>query len=627
MQPLLRLIAVCATFWVVLSIGRSLSGQEIVGAQWGFDGQVRTATYNLLTVEVRNPTSDPWEDALVLSRSAGVARVGLPHSVPVFLAPGQVRRVQFAVYVANETDAWSLRWEVGQLQGFDVPMARQGQAGFVLLERDGSLQAPIKNLRTFRVDSWPTTVAVTDSLEDVVVDHVPDLDGPRRQVFLDWLAKGGRLHVLLDPGGRRLRFGDGFEGFDAMAEESNPAWERLRYGAGEIYRYPLTRGMIDKGGFRRKGLEFNQLETRERDDQDIRDEAYRPDELLKDSLRQRVQPEHAWELIFLLALGFVVLVGPVHWWLVRRREVLGPRPATRRRYARGVSVDDGEQEYGEVLGSRWSPTGVGRLSGSLGWVGSIVYLVAVVMLFTWLFLRVGARGYGESTRLDTVAVAEALGGGRWDVDAISNLFVTDGDRYRVDVPGDQGVVSAGPVREPVRGRAIQGRDAHLLLDVPLFSSRPYVRRSVVSLDGPVVTTSGSWNQGVPIGRVDNWPVASEYACWIYDNAVWEVNSALAPGAVESLSNIVRSVLDRQAELASQWGDARAAPPRLMGLSLALERLGLLSKEARQAFRASRTAVLVVIAPLPDPARVSGLDMTEAGYITYIVRVPAPPRQK
>lgn len=622
MQPLPRLVTIGLTLWVVLSTAVALRSQEIVAARWGFDGRVRTATYNLLTVEVRNPTSDPWEDALVLSRSSGVARIGLEHAVPVFLAPGQTRRVQFAAYVANETDGWSLRWQAGQLQGFDVPPAREGQSAFVLLDADDGLQRPIKNLRSFPAGAFPTTVAVTDLLDDVVLDHVPDFDGPRRRAFLDWLRKGGRLHVLRDAAARPLRFGSGdFEGLDDPADEANATFERLRYGAGEIYRYPLTRAQMDKGGFRRKGLEFNPLQQRDRDERDIRDEQYRPDDGLLANLRSRVQPDHSWGLIFLLALAFVVMVGPVHWWLVRRKPEFGPRPATARAEARG-HLEAEEDGRGEVFAWRRPPGALDRLRGGLGWVGSIVYLVAVVLLFTWLFLRVGARGYGEATRLDTLAVAESLGDGRWDVDAISNLFVTSGDSYRIDVPGEQGVVSAGPVREPVRGEAVSGRGAHLVLDVPLFSAQRYVRRSIAAHAGPVVRAE-SWGRWAPAGRVEQWPDDCEFAYWISDDSCWDVDAGLRLTNPVNLGDKVRTALDRQAQLSGVWGGSPEAPPELKGQLLAFERLGLLSSEARKAFRLRRDGVLLVMTRLPEDLEVSGLDVAESGFVVYIVRVPRP----
>jgi len=594
LRPMPRPVFVAALALALLA-ARAPS-QEIVSSSWGFDGSVRTATYNLLTVSVRNPTADPWEDELVLTRRAGVTRVGLPLVQPVFLAPGQVRIVQFAPYVADDLESWSLEWRSGQVQPVDVPAVRTGQDGFVLLEEEPSLRKPIKNMPRFPARWWPATVAATDAVRDVVLDHVPDWDEQRREAFLDWVRSGGRLHVLRGVNSRALEFGDGLDWLDAAPTEVFATYERLDVGAGDVYRYPLTRQMIDKGGFRRRGLELDALELRNRDNLDASLARWRPDRQVIDTLRLLVRADHSWGLIFFCSIGFFVVVGPLHWWLAR------PRKA-------------GSGRRGEAQG--WK---------GLGWKASVLYLVASIAIFTWLFLVIGARGYGETTRLHTMGVARSLGEGRWDVDLASNLFVTDGDLYTVAVPGEQAVVSAGPVREPVRGAARSGRDAQLRLDVPLFSSRPFLRRSVLSMQGPVVR-SARWPAGSssPELEITNWPVEKVLeSFWIERNVVRPVAAMSQP--VGRGQAIVRFLNAEGVETWSAEGHHNIADLRLADVAPDLAKLllgdalRLMTKEERELFADAKSGVLAVIAALPEAAKVSGLSVGEDGYVVYLVPV-------
>jgi hypothetical protein len=394
------------------------AAQELREARWGFDGRVQVGAFNLLSVVVENHGDQPVDTSVVLEKSLGLGRRCTPVVEPCFVAPHSRRLIQLMPFVTQESEEWSLRF----LRGPAVPRLpdfKPGAGAVVLLEADARLAQPAGKLRTFPAAWFPATVAATDGLRHVVLDHVPEWDEARRRAFRDWLHAGGSLH-LLAAGGSFPRFG----GDLAVLDEPR---DRFQVGAGTVQRHRLARAQLDL-----PALGVSPDLARDLEGSEVGTPAT---PALLGRLQGRVQPEHSWALIFLCGIVFLVLVGPVHGWLSRKR---------------------------------------------LDWRLSILSLLGVIAAFTLLFRAIGARGYGEHASVHTVGYARDLGNGRWDVTSWTNVFVTSGDWYRIPGGGESALLSTAQEYEAVNGRIRNGHQALLEVDIPLFSSRPFVRRSIAA---------------------------------------------------------------------------------------------------------------------------------------------------
>jgi hypothetical protein len=88
------------------------------------------------------------------------------------------------------------------------------------------------------------------------------------------------------------------------------------------------------------------------------------------------KPEVAWWLLYLLTIAYLVIIGPVHY--------------------------------------RWSRNIDYRLA-----IGGFLGTVAV---FAVAFIIAGRRGSGETQTVNSIAIARALPGGRWDTNAMVERF-------------------------------------------------------------------------------------------------------------------------------------------------------------------------------------------------------------
>ena len=168
-------------------------------------------------------------------------------------------------------------------------------------------------------------------------------------------------------------------------------------------------------------------------------------------------PDHSWALFFFLGLVYLALVCPGC-------------------YAIGLRYGG---DYRKTFG----------------------FLLGTVAVFSLLFLVIGHRGYNEVTVVHSLAVARQQPGGTLDVTQWSNAFVVAGGNYSLAHAGTGRIYSSCTDQEMVRGEIRNGADAHLLADMPPFSSRPFSHRALVA-GAPVNVEVEEWST-----RQDQTPVA------------------------------------------------------------------------------------------------------------------------
>lgn len=448
LRRLVVLACICFVMSTASDTAHAAADIEIEYADWGFDGRAMPRTFNLLTIGVQNLSNEPFEGTLRCRRvlSATGSWSGAEILQDVYVGPLSVRIVQFYPYMLDEGEVWEIRWGDGLEDAFLTERPQLTSGARVVFNdplKNSGIQQGLKGF----LDNWfPVSVVATDALRLVVMDHTPRWESTRRDVFRDWLFRGGILHVLQQPDGNFP---------EVPVAELNINARPERFGSGRIYWHERTRDEIDKAYVYdqmystsqdlvpvvdRNGASFDidptSTEFIKRDEEFF--EAYSEwdsDRLIPTSLKEFLRPRHEWPMIYLLAGAYLLTLFPGGYLLVRL-----------------------------IADYRYS----------------LIALVIVVASFSWVFSVMGARGYGETTTTSSVATARQLPDGRWDVEQWNSLFVTSGGDYVISSAGEFPVFSAVENIERVSGAI---KDHRFAVDMPPFTYRTFTTRTPVAL-GP-----------------------------------------------------------------------------------------------------------------------------------------------
>ncbi len=429
-------LTVLALLVSLLLAGESHAALQVGPALWGFDGKVQHWSFNVVSVEVSNRGTQPFDGKLVLD-SAGS---GVPSEQQVYLAPGSSRWVQFFPYIGNYVPNWRLSWDDGQRRVEDFGQPGVGPPAVVILADPNAPGMRTVRMRLFQENLFPTTVSATDGLSAVVLDHQPHWEAPRREAFLDWVRRGGTVHLLPGADGALPQF------TDDLAVLNITSGERQRVGAGLVVKHTISRAEITEQWLKENGFPPPELRA------DGKGNVNDIDSFSFSKLGAITRPNINWTLIYWLTVLYVVLIGPVFYVLRKRNYRL-------------------------------------LLAGFL----------VTVALFAWVFTVIGRRGYGEKQIYHTLAIARPLGDGRFDVHEWVHAFATSGDVYRFGHAGGGHLYGTASFEENVRGEIVTGREAHFSADIPLFSSRPFLHRGVMKADAPHLKVE-EWTEKDPAAK-------------------------------------------------------------------------------------------------------------------------------
>jgi len=490
-----RLIWSCA----FLLVASTASAVDVVDVRWGFDGKVVRNRFNVLSILVNNPKPDAFDGELVLhKRLPGGQPIDAQVVEATYVGPFGEAWVRFYPYVGNTMEEWTL--EIRPVKGrrgpsITLPQTRFGWPARVLIETDQN--AARRSLPVQRLPDvlFPPFVTATDALQAVLLDAPPRWDEPRRQAFLDWLYRGGTVFVLHTATGSD-------PAFPANLGVLNSPLETSTYGAGQIIRVPrsrteLTRELLTDlfAVLPKRLVQDNQGNVKElpavdsADDQEEQRNFYADasDPLSASSflsrLRNMTKPKHNWALLHLLFWAYIGLVFPGCY----------------------------------LLGRQWTDYRVVYVS-----------LLGVVVLFSVLFAVVGQRGYGESTAVNSVAIARPLPDGHVDVSQWSNAFVTLGGDYTFRHDGSGVLYSTCNIAEEVKGAIRNGAEAEFLADVPPFSSREFANRAKVKsplsqLAVERCEVSGDQLRALTIAIDDKFPRNDELLLAMYGNRFYKIS--------------------------------------------------------------------------------------------------------
>lgn len=440
----------------------SVSGQsteqqlKVVEHTWGFDGRVQPGQFNPLSILLDNQTDDPIDATATLQRIQGMLNpTGGQYAQQVFIAPTARRWIQFYPYIPDgqQTD-WRLELNGKKVADFTQPRpawtpdADQkkagGQAGerpqVVILDRANRMTTQPPALRHLPENVFPPYSTVTFGLHTVFLDHVPDWELPRQEAFMSWLKRGGRLHLLKDSRNE-------FPQFSGAMLDLNQPLDNFMIGYGNVSRHAIQRNQVTEDLVRRsvtvtllKGEdeELDELIKQQQQQygdglsQFIETEPSTIDETFFREMRKLTLPEHAWWLIFLLAVCYIGLIFPGCFLLSKRNNL------------------HFLTTYGAIVG--------------------------LSLVFSMLFLMIGRRGYGETTNLQTLGVARAEDDTHWSVFEWNALFVTSGDNYSAAAENQQAVLATGDTVDRSDAQIVSGNNAQIAMRIPPFSSQTFVGR-------------------------------------------------------------------------------------------------------------------------------------------------------
>ncbi len=393
---------------------RALEVQEV---RWGFDGRAVPGRINILSVLLTNSAGEAYEGTVSLHKESRVGqRVGAVLAQPCFVAPFAARWVQFYPHVKQAGEGWVLT--LGKRRQ-TLAEPKVGAPSVVYITDPENPVEQVAGLRAFPENLFPVTVAATDGLFSVVLDHVPRWGRVRRQAFVDWLRRGGTVHLLRDESGD-------YPEFAAELSALNSPGPRLRVGAGLVVRHAasareVNRRFLDEAGFAVPSLKSGSGST-----------LWDLEQSVLTMLRDLVQPDHNWAFIYGALLVYVILVGPINYLIGRK--VRDFRPAV------------------------------------ICFIVSVLGLAAVIN-------AVGRRGYGEAAAVHTLSYARPIEGATYDVTQWTNVFVLRGDYYAITHPADHNLYSTCQDYETVNGLLQNGMHGTFLVDVPLYSNRGFVHRA------------------------------------------------------------------------------------------------------------------------------------------------------
>ena len=402
-------------FVLVASMPISALAVDIDQVIWGFDDKVGVQQFNVVSLLVSNPTPDAADIRLRLNKVYGVGRVGAHLDEQVFLAPFSSRWVQFYPYVSTASDEWVVSWGRRASERFELPQPNSGSPARVFLRDPNQLTSRIP-IKSFPDDLFPPMESATDHLEAVVMAHAPRWEEPRRQAFLDWIRRGGKLFLLQESPGV-------YPEFIGNLTILNAPLDSQRLGSGSVQRVEKVRAQLD-----REYLDQLLGEPPE----DEREPTTETDSHILRQLRAMAIPKHNWPIIHLSSVIYLLLIFP-GWYLLSRRRT----------------------SYGITY---------------LGFIG-------VVVLFSSILHQVGKRGYGESTMVNSVAVAKQLEPGSYAVWQWSDVFVTRSETFTLTHNGSGQLYSTCQFGEPVDGWIDNGLQGSFVVDLPLFSSQSFFHRS------------------------------------------------------------------------------------------------------------------------------------------------------
>lgn len=479
---------------------------------WGFGNQKTKGECIPLSLLLSNNTPEVFDEFVQLNQlQFGSSKVGAPLYRNVYLAPYTSQWVQFYPYIISQRQTdWSLNWGPGNI--YSLAISKTGSApandvqesvksSCVILASVNSLSDSGVQFKRFSEELFPPTVTATDSLDEVILDHVPRWDAARRDSFMDWLYRGGILHLLPNLSGENLRF-------PASMSEINVPLDHFRVGSGLVIRHQTKLNKLDQDQIESKkqavqATELSTINVLPTEKKKPTPNSIQANDFygLEDfnanflyQLSEMTQPDHNWTVIYLFSSFYIFLIFP-----------------------------------GCYL---FNKTQKGK-----GYLNSLLFLLITVGVFSTIFWSIGKRGYGETTTIHSLVIARPLKGNQYDLTCWINSFVTEGTEYQFSAEGTGGIFTTAQDTEKIKGAIFNGIDSQFLSDIPPFSARsfiyrvksPYPKQTFEVLDYKI--GKNSTLEAIKIKLVQSLPPKTTKTQVLYDRILYDLKQTQEQGSV------------------------------------------------------------------------------------------------
>lgn len=408
MRRLLAKTFLLSLFFLCLFVSPS-HALDIEQEKWGFADTVRQDRFNLLSMLVKNTDTKEFRGTLQLRGSVPDKEIILIEK-DIFLASGSSRWVQWAPFIEKNDISWRVTWTIEEETfTYKIGRGKVGPPARVLLSVD-SAERPVKGIPSFPVALFPQSVNLTSNLHSALLSHQPYWSDLQQKAFIDWLYRGGTVHVF-------LRVDGTWPSFKGILSPLNTKRLETVYGQGLIVRHKNFHWQLSV----KKLTEFGFLIPTYAKGR--RSPEGGPDLAIIRHLRGFVRgPQYNWPLLLATLMGYIVLAGPINWLI------------------------------GKKVKSYKIP---------------ILFLILCSALFSAVIYMLGRQGTDNSAQDLSLIYARPISDG-YEIDQWSNLFVTRENSYDFTLnTGRQYLTNLELDGEQVTLR--NGEAASYKRDIPLFS--------------------------------------------------------------------------------------------------------------------------------------------------------------
>jgi len=395
---------------LITGLSLTLSAVEVEQWKWGFDGTMVENDINPLSVMISNPMPVPFDGIITLRKQDSMGGpLGAPLVKKVFLGPYASRWIQFYPYVIDNYEEWRLQWGKKPSQRTSLKVPPKGGKAIVYLTSDSPLLRKNRiNIPFFQENLFPPSVGATSGLVGVVIDRPPEFTPLQKQAFSDWLYAGGKVHIIKGPNGLFPKFGSDYSFLDCSGQKTQA-------GAGEVIKVPgnSVLNSVNLGAPAKIPTDENRIYM-----QDTEESFFR-------KLRSQLKTNHNWGLIFLISIIYGILVTVVNYIVGRKSR------------------------------KTWKP---------------IAFFLGTVIIFSLLLAWCGKRGYGEKSQILSLTYAKELDPNHFALTQWMDIFVTEGDYYKITHKDKTNIYSDCQSMNPINGEIYNGTDGLFMVDIPLFSS-------------------------------------------------------------------------------------------------------------------------------------------------------------
>lgn len=415
----------------------------IEDVHWGFGNQTVYRRFSPVSILIHNNSDREVEVNLALQK---VSLTKQPLDLKlnrekVYFSPNASRWVHFYPFTSDDQELWQLSWGTEANQSYMLPATRLGPPVVVVLQQSDIAQKTNTFLKRYPEEIFPTLVTATDGLAGLATDHAPRWQASQAKTCLDWLSRGGQLHLFHNADGKLPEF----EG--EMAVLNSPETP-MRFGLGQVIRHTSDLSTIDKEFAEtvlqvipsRGNKDISQPQNRRKKEITSYAEIDTPygfdlDSAIFGLLKKEAVNSTRWILIYLTVTVYVLAVFPTLYTISRSTKTFR---------------------------------------------NTCLYFLAIPALFSIIFYAVGYRDPHANTEGRFVALARPLHSGTVDVTQWDSVSVSSAGQYAITHQGTQQLYSmadGASFKRKTGGihNAPQGQ-----IDVPMyaFSSQNIIHRAI-----------------------------------------------------------------------------------------------------------------------------------------------------